>query len=113
MKQNTGRISAFMMGFFMTILLAVLVAFVLISLYRMENTISANGYTVLNVEGNSENKIKVVAFDKEYIFNFDKSNQIIKKFSTYDVLIPSEVRAFFCVVKSSIGAVEEGVCAMF
>ncbi|MFZ2537752.1 MAG: hypothetical protein WAX04_02475 [Oscillospiraceae bacterium] len=104
MKQNTGRLSAFILGFLITIMLAVLVSFILTSLYRMENTMSPNQYTVLDVKKNSENEIKIVALNKEYIYNFGINDQTSNIFSTYDVLIPAEIRTFFCVVKGGIDA---------
>ncbi len=113
MKQNSGRLSAFILGFLITIMLGVLVSFVLTSLYRMENTMSPNEFSVLNIEKNMKNGIEIIALNKKYIFDFSKINQFFNKISTYDVLIPSEIRAFFCAVDGGMDAVGKWVYRLF
>lgn len=113
MKKNTGSLSGFMLGFAATLLLGAVVAFVLTSLYRMENTISPEGYTVLSIEKISENEIEVLALNQKCFFDFDKASENLVNLSTYDVLIPSEIRTFFGVVKTVIGEAGAWVKALF
>lgn len=113
MKQNKGRTTGFLAGFFITILIAALIVAMPITLSRMENTISANGFTLLNIKENSKNKIEVVALNREFTLNISEIALIMEELSTYDIIIPSEIRAFYAAVKISLNAVEDKLYSLF
>lgn len=107
-----GRIKAFTVAFLITILLSILLSFVLTSLYRMENVMSPKGYVVLNIQKNEEKIVNIVALNKNYNLNFSQTSKVVNYVKKFDVLIPSEIRAFFCGLKYGEEAVNNWVYSL-
>ena len=109
MQKNKGRLKIFMTVFFTIMLMIALISTMIVALSRMENTMAEDEYIILKVDQNTENNLNVIILNKEYECDFTQTSKIVDHISTYNVIIPAEIRLFLYGVKSTVNAAKQAV----